>query len=107
MNVEVTDFVRRAGWIIRLRLWSVRRSGPLDPVRSHILVDALDRRARTLEQTAPVFRVRRKDLLFISIDERLEDTFNVCTNRSGISRTIVISHSSSSHKKAQEAQKKD
>src|SRR5689334_2264328 len=105
MHVEVTDLVRRTRRKIGLRFGCVRRPRPLDPVRSHILVDSFDRRARTLEKSSPVFRVRRKDLIFISIDERLEDTLNVSANRRRISGSL--SHRSFSHKKAQEAQKKD
>jgi len=51
--------------------------------------------------------MRRQDLGLISIDERLEDTLNVSPYRRSVSRTVVISHSSLSHKKAQKAQYKD
>ena len=90
MHVEVADFVGCAGWIVRMRLGSVCRSGPLDSVRPHVIIDTFYRRARPFKKTSPVFRVRRKDLGLIAVDERLKNTLDVRANRGRISRTIVV-----------------
>jgi hypothetical protein len=48
--------------------------------------------------------VCREDLVFVTIDERLEDAFDVRADRRRISRPIIGRRKSFSHKEAQKAQ---
>ena len=89
LHVEIEHFVSRSRGKVRTRLRFVCRSGPLDAIRAHVVVNAFDRRARTFQESAPVFRVRREDLVFVAVDERLKDTLNMRANRRRISRAIV------------------
>src|ERR1043166_9104730 len=89
MDVEVIDLVRRAWWKIWPRLGCVGGPRPVDAVGSHVFVDAFDWCWVAFEETAPIFGVRREDLVLIAIDERLEDTLDVRANRSHISRALL------------------
>jgi hypothetical protein len=44
----------------------------LDTVSAHVFIDAFDRRLVAFKESAPVFRVRREDLVLIAIDEGLK-----------------------------------
>src|SRR5262249_7109563 len=89
MDVEVTHLVRRSGRKIRLRLRCIGCSRPVNAVRSHEFVDAVDWCSRAFEKGAHGFGVRRKDLVLVAIDERLDDTDDMCADGSRIGRTLL------------------
>src|ERR1041385_5590564 len=89
MDVEVIDFVRRAGGKIWPRLRCVSRPRPVDAVGAHVFVDAFDCGRIAFEETAPVFGVRREDLVLVAVDECLKDTLDVRADGSRVSRTLL------------------
>jgi hypothetical protein len=46
----------------------------------------------------------REDLVFVAIDERLKDAFDVRANCSSVGSTIIVRTKNVGHKKAQRAQ---
>src|SRR5262245_8186880 len=88
--VEVIDPIAGTRREVRNRFGGVGWSRPLDAVCPHVFVNAFDRNAGAFQESPPIVRMRRMNLVNVAVDKRLEVALYVSADGRRVSRPVLL-----------------